>query len=63
MTDCAHGVSQKCSWEQLVTYLGHSKEHCKTSLAEYWGVGGARYVKLPLGLIGRGGDAAAESAG
>ena len=37
---CTLGASQKFSWEQLVTYLAHSKEHCKTSLAEYWGWGG-----------------------
>ena len=32
---CNSGASQKISWEQLVTCLTHSKEHCKTSLAEY----------------------------
>ena len=36
---CIFGASQKISWEQLVTCLAHSKEHCKTSLAEYWGRG------------------------
>ena len=35
--DCTPGASQKFSWKQLVTYLAHSKEHCKTNLAEYWG--------------------------
>ena len=28
---CIFGASQKISWEQLVTCLAHSKEHCKTS--------------------------------
>ena len=39
---CVFGTSQKISWEQLVTCLAHSKEHCKTSLAEYWG--SSRYL-------------------
>ena len=32
-------VHPKNFWEQVVTYLAHSKEHSKTSLAEYWGRG------------------------
>ena len=31
------GASQKILWEQVVTCSGHSKEHFKTNLAEYWG--------------------------
>ena len=44
------GESQTFPWEKVVTYLAHSKEHFKTSSAEYceWGPGGARQVKLPL---------------
>ena len=33
---CNSGASQKILWEQVVTCLGHSKEHFKTNLAEYW---------------------------
>ena len=34
---CNSGASQKILWEQVVTCSGHSKEHFKTNLAEYWG--------------------------
>ena len=34
---CDSGASQKILWEQVVTCSGHSKEHFKTNLAEYWG--------------------------
>ncbi len=37
---CNSGASQKILWEQVVTCSGHSKEHFKTNLAEYWGGGG-----------------------
>ena len=36
---CNSGASQKILWEQVVTCSGHSKEHFKTNLAEYWGGG------------------------
>ena len=48
---CNSGASQKISREEVVTCLAHSKERFKPSLAEYWRAeGGARYIKLPLGL-------------
>ena len=38
---CNSGASRIISWEEVVSCLAHSKEHLKTSLAEYWGWGGA----------------------
>ena len=34
---CNSAASQKISWEDLITYYAHSKEHFKTNLAEYCG--------------------------
>ena len=37
---CNSNASQKILWKQVVTCSGHSTEHFKTNLAEYWGWGG-----------------------